>query len=112
MTVVREGMLDHSDSMGATARYGGGDVQWLTAGGGIQHSEMFPLLRSEEENPLELFQIWLNLPRANKMVPPHFTMLWSEHIPKVTVKDDQGRATEVTVAAGRFGEHAPSLGKM
>src|SRR3954470_9651024 len=44
VTVVRTGLLDHSDSLGATARYGGGDVQWLTAGGGILHSEMFPLL--------------------------------------------------------------------
>ena len=62
VTVVRRGLLDHSDSLGATARYGGGDVQWLTAGGGILHAEMFPLLERAQPNPLELFQIWLNLP--------------------------------------------------
>lgn len=104
VTVVRRGLLDHSDSMGATARYGGGDVQWLTAGRGIQHAEMFPLVRSDEENPVELFQIWLNLPAADKMVEPHFTMLWSEDIPDRRVRDDEGRATEVSVIAGRLDE--------
>ena len=62
------GSIDHSDSLGAAARFGGGDVQWLTAGRGIVHSEMFPLLDRRRPNPLELFQIWLNLPRADKMV--------------------------------------------
>src|SRR5687767_2029606 len=76
VTVVRRGLLDHSDSLGAAARYGRGDVQWLTAGKGIMHAEMFPLLEKDRDNPLELFQIWLNLPAANKMVDPHFSMLW------------------------------------
>ncbi|MEC9440734.1 MAG: pirin-like C-terminal cupin domain-containing protein [Myxococcota bacterium] len=107
VTVVREGLLDHADSMGAAARYGGGDVQWLTAGGGIQHAEMFPLLRSDAPNPLELFQIWLNLPRADKMVPPHFTMLWNEKIPRITEKDTNNRSTQITVAAGSYKGQAP-----
>jgi len=102
VTVVRRGLLDHSDSMGATARYGGGDVQWLTAGSGIQHAEMFPLIDRERPNPLELFQIWLNLPAASKMVDPHFSMLWSPTIPKLTARDGAGRATEVTIVAGRI----------
>ena len=62
VTFVRRGLIDHSDSLGAAARFGRGDVQWLTAGGGIVHSEMFPLLDRDGPNPLELFQIWLNLP--------------------------------------------------
>ena len=66
VTIVRKGLIDHSDSLGATARFGGGDVQWLTAGRGIVHSEMFPLLKRDESNPLELFQIWLNLPAATR----------------------------------------------
>ena len=53
---------------GATARFGRGDVQWLTAGEGIVHCEMFPLLDRDGPNPCELFQIWLNLPAADKMV--------------------------------------------
>jgi len=104
VTIMRDGFIDHSDSLGATARFGRGDVQWLTAGRGIVHSEMFPLLAPDRPNPLELFQIWLNLPRADKMVDPYFTMLWREEIPTVTARDDGGRATEITVVAGRLGE--------
>ncbi len=100
VTIVRKGLVDHSDSLGATARFGGGDVQWLTAGRGIVHSEMFPLLKQSEANPLELFQIWLNLPAAGKMVAPHFTMFWSQDIPRLTATDAEGRRTEVAVIAG------------
>ena len=107
VTVVRRGLLDHSDSMGAAARYGRGDVQWLTAGKGILHSEMFPLLSREEDNPVELFQIWLNLPRADKMVDPYFTMLWADTIPKHVGRDEAGRTTDVTVIAGRWGDTVP-----
>jgi quercetin 2,3-dioxygenase len=104
VTVVRRGLVDHSDSLGAGARYGRGDVQWLTAGKGILHAEMFPLLDSGNANPLELFQIWLNLPKANKMVAPHFSMFWSDTIPRRTELDDGGRATELTLVAGRYGD--------
>jgi redox-sensitive bicupin YhaK (pirin superfamily) len=100
VTFVRRGYIDHSDSLGATARFGRGDVQWLTAGRGIVHSEMFPLLDRDDPNPCELFQIWLNLPAADKMVDPYFTMLWSEALPHHVAIDDAGRRTEVTVIAG------------
>ncbi|MES2483500.1 MAG: pirin family protein, partial [Pseudomonadota bacterium] len=102
VTIVRKGLIDHSDSLGATARFGGGDVQWVTAGHGIVHSEMFPLLKADEENPLELFQIWLNLPQRNKMAQPHFTMLWNEQIPRRVWQDAQGRQTHVAVVAGNL----------
>jgi len=104
VTVVRSGRLDHADSLGAAARYGDGDVQWLTAGAGIQHAEMFPLLSTEQENPLDLFQIWLNLPKKSKMVAPYFAMLWADDIPQVTNKDSAGRVTELEIRAGRFGQ--------
>ena len=100
VTICRSGYIDHSDSLGATARFGRGDVQWMTAGSGIVHSEMFPLVRRDEPNPLELFQIWLNLPRADKMVAPHFTMLWNQSIPRITAN-----GVEVAVVAGRLDEH-------
>ena len=102
VTLVRRGFIDHSDSLGAAARFGGGDVQWLTAGGGVVHSEMFPLLNSDRPNPLELFQIWLNLPRADKLVAAHFSMLWAESIPRRMFRDSEGRTTEVTAVAGRI----------
>ena len=108
VTIARTGYIDHSDSLGAAARFGRGDVQWLTAGGGIVHSEMFPLLERSKPNPVELFQIWLNLPREDKMVAPHFSMLWSHDIPVCSFTDDAGRTTEVTVIAGSLdGKKAP-----
>ncbi|MEP6825054.1 MAG: pirin family protein [Ramlibacter sp.] len=108
VTVVRKGLIDHSDSLGAAARFGQGDAQWLTAGQGVVHSEMFPLLRQDADNPLELFQIWLNLPARNKMVPAHFTMFWNQQIPRLHATDSEGRATEVAVVAGALdGAGAP-----
>jgi redox-sensitive bicupin YhaK (pirin superfamily) len=108
VTIVRRGFIDHSDSLGATARFGQGDVQWLTAGEGIVHSEMFPLLQRREPNPLELFQIWLNLPSADKMAAPHFAMLWNKDIPRLASMDAAGRSTEVTLVAGELeGRRAP-----
>jgi redox-sensitive bicupin YhaK (pirin superfamily) len=107
VTLVRRGLVDHADSLGATGRFGGGDAQWMTAGKGVVHSEMFPLVRQDAGNPLELFQIWLNLPSADKMVAPHYTMLWSEEIPTVSLKDADGRAVDVTTIAGRFGDASP-----
>jgi redox-sensitive bicupin YhaK (pirin superfamily) len=109
VTIVRKGLIDHSDSLGATARFGGGDVQWLTAGGGIVHAEMFPLVERRKPNPLELFQIWLNLPSADKMVAPHFAMLWNEAVPRCEFTDEAGRRSEITVVAGQLeGKRAPS----
>jgi len=106
VTLVRKGRIDHSDSLGAAARFGDGDVQWITAGAGIVHSEMFPLLRREEPNPVELFQIWLNLPAADKLAPPHFSMLWRESIPVLEAKDG-GRSTVCVVAGALDGRTPP-----
>jgi len=100
VTIVRTGLVDHADSLGAAGRYGGGDVQWMTAGKGVQHSEMFPLLQVERANPLELFQIWLNLPAAHKMVEPHFAMFWRDTVPKLHTQDVAGRQIEIEVVAG------------
>jgi redox-sensitive bicupin YhaK (pirin superfamily) len=100
VTIMRQGYIDHADSLGAAARFGSGDVQWLTAGQGVVHSEMFPLLNPRAPNPLELFQIWLNLPKRSKMAPPYFTMLWSEDIPQELSTDSRGARIEVTYIAG------------
>ncbi|MBC7542236.1 MAG: pirin family protein, partial [Candidatus Sericytochromatia bacterium] len=104
VTVVRRGVVDHSDSLGATARFGQGDAQWLTAGKGIVHAEMFPLRDRSGANPLDLFQIWLNLPPADKFADPHFAMLWADEIPRHVATDDAGRRTEVTLVAGIIGD--------
>ncbi len=107
VTVVRQGLIDHADSLGAAARYGEGDVQWLTAGAGIQHAEMFPLLNQDTPNPGELFQIWINLPKASKFAKPHFSMFWRDTVPKVTLKDKFDREAKLTLVAGAFGEYVP-----
>lgn len=103
VTIVTKGLVDHSDSLGAAGRFGFGDVQWMTAGKGVQHCEMFPLLSKEKENPLELFQIWLNLPKEKKFTEPHFAMLWSDTIPTFTASDEKGKTTQVRVIAGKIG---------
>ncbi len=106
ITVVRKGVVDHADSMGGAGRYGNGDVQWMTAGKGIQHSEMFPLVHADKENHMELFQIWLNLPKKSKMVDPHFKMLWKDAIPVLTLNEDK---ITIEVIAGKINEQvAPS----
>lgn len=106
VTVVLRGFVDHSDSHGAAGRYGHGDVQWMTAGAGLQHAEMFPLLNQQAANPLELFQIWLNLPKARKFARPHYAMLWAEDIPVAVEQDQHGKSIEVTVIAGKIGDVA------
>ena len=99
LTLARQGFIDHSDSLGATARFGQGDAQWMTAGAGVVHAEMFPLMNREAPNPTELFQIWINLPSKDKMAPAHFTMLWSEELPTLWVSG--GEVSRASVEAKR-----------
>lgn len=102
ITINKQGVVDHSDSLGAAGRFMDGDVQWMTAGRGVQHSEMFPLLHRDKANTLEIFQIWLNLPKASKMADPHFKMLWKEDIPRMELTDAEGKKAFIDVIAGRF----------
>jgi redox-sensitive bicupin YhaK (pirin superfamily) len=101
VTITRQGFVDHADSLGATARYGEGDVQWLTTGRGIVHSEMFPLLNTHEPNSFEMFQIWLNLPRRAKMAEPRFTMYWAESMAKFDFGESGRRRSTLTCVAGQ-----------
>ena len=109
VTFVRQGLVDHADSLGAAARYGRGDVQWMTAGSGIVHAEMFPLLDRDEPNTVELFQIWVNLPAGDKMVDAHFSMSWDSDIPRLVVPAAAGGGpdvptAEITVIAGALSD--------
>jgi redox-sensitive bicupin YhaK (pirin superfamily) len=106
VTFVLQGLIDHADSNGAAGRYGNGDVQWMTAGSGLQHSEMFPLLKQNEKNTTELFQIWLNLPAKSKFVTPTFKMLWDDSIPKIRFKDNNQKNVEIELAAGKYGTYS------
>ena len=109
ITIVDKGLIDHSDSLGYSARYGDGDVQWLTAGDGIQHSEMFPLLNKNKPNINNFFQIWINLKSSKKRVAPNFSMLWKDEIPKITEYDINNKKTEIEIIAGSYkGNNAPA----
>lgn len=100
VTIVLEGFVDHFDSNGAAGRYGDGDVQWLTTGKGCQHTEMFPLVYKDKDNPLELFQIWLNLEAKNKLAEPDYKMLWAEDIPEIQTVGSNGKKTTVRLISG------------
>lgn len=99
ITATIRGLVDHADSAGNAGRYGEGDLQWMTAGKGIVHGEMFPLVNSDKPNHLQFFQIWLNLPSSKKMVDPSFAMFWSRDVPVWTSYD--GLST-VTVWVGDY----------
>lgn len=105
ITISKEGVVDHTDSLGAAGRFSKGDVQWMTAGKGVLHSEMFPLIHKDKENPFEIFQIWLNLPKASKFVEPHFKMLWEDSIPVLKETDSNGKKVEVNIIAGKLNNH-------
>ena len=81
----------------------------MTAGRGIVHCEMFPLVEQDKPNTVELFQLWLNLPKVDKMAEPHFSMFWSHTIPKITRRDTDGNEALITVVAGELdGQKAPT----
>lgn len=102
VSIAQKGLVDHFDSKGNEGRYGNGDVQWMTAGSGCQHNEMFPLVNEDSENPMELFQLWLNLPAKNKFTAPDYQMFWAEDIPEMQLSDAKGKNTTVRLIAGTF----------
>ncbi|QXZ11329.1 pirin family protein [Comamonas sp. Y33R10-2] len=102
VSILQKGYVDHADSLGNSGRYGPGDVQWMTAGGGIQHAEMFPLLSQDQPNEFELFQVWLNMPGRKKMVHPEYKMMWDAHIPHY-----QHGGADVKIIAGTYQPQEP-----
>lgn len=102
VTITLKGLIDHFDSKGSRGRYGNGDVQWLTTGAGCQHSEMFPLIKTDDDNTAELFQVWLNLPSKDKFVEPSYKMLWYEDIPEVELKSENAKSAKVRIISGSF----------
>lgn len=95
ITYVLEGTVEHGDSLGNTGTLGAGDVQWMTAGSGILHQEM---PNGNARGQMHGFQLWGNLPSAQKMTAPRYQDVTSTDIPVVT--DDDG--TQVKVITGSF----------
>ena len=92
VTYMLEGAMRHEDSLGNKGVIGPGDVQWMTAGRGIVHSEM----PEQKQGLLFGFQLWVNLPRTDKLVSPRYQNLKSEEIKEVTLN----RGVKIRVVAG------------
>jgi len=100
VTFILDGELAHRDSAGHESVIGAGGVQWMTAGSGIVHAEVSPESFLKAGGPLEILQLWVNLPARLKMSAPRYTGLQGPDIPKVATPD--GAAT-VNLIAGAWG---------
>ena len=101
VTVVYSGELAHRDNAGGGGTIGPGDVQWMTAGGGIIHEEFHSPGFARTGGTLEMAQLWVNLPAKDKMTPPGYQPITAAQIPTVSLPDDAG---SVRVIAGAWGE--------
>ena len=104
VSIAEKGFIDHFDSLGNKGRYGFGDIQWLSAGTRYHHCEMYPLAFSDKDNPNDITQIMINLPKTYRTSKPRFEMMWSESVPLVKGKDEKGKDLSVKVIVGKWGE--------
>jgi redox-sensitive bicupin YhaK (pirin superfamily) len=106
VTIVYQGEVEHRDSTGAGGLIGPGDVQWMTAGGGILHEEFHSRGFTERGGTMEMVQLWVNLPAKDKMAEPGYQTLLDAQIPSVDLPEGAGR---VRVIAGEFdGQRGPA----
>lgn len=87
VTYVLEGEVEHEDSAGNRGFIGAGDVQWMTAGAGVVHSEMPSSRLQEKGGRMHGFQVWVNLPKKDKFIAPRYQELKSEKLPVATSQD-------------------------
>jgi len=99
VTFIIDGMLTHQDSAGHESIIRKGGVQWMTAGSGLVHAEVSPPEFLRDGGPLEILQLWVNLPPQLKMTKPAYVGLQQEDIPAISV--DDGRV-DVNLVAGQF----------
>jgi quercetin 2,3-dioxygenase len=97
VTYLLEGKFEHKDSQDHAGTISAGDVQWMTAGSGVIHSEMPEKEFSKNGGKLHGFQLWINLPKSNKMMKPRYQEISQSKIPTGTTKDDN---VTVKVIAG------------
>ena len=106
VTVVYSGELAHRDNAGGGGTIGPGDVQWMTAGGGIIHEEFHSSAYAASGGPFEMVQLWVNLPASQKMTPARYQAILDAQIPAVALPGGAGR---VRVIAGSFdGRQGPA----
>ena len=99
VTIAYKGSVAHNDSSGSSGVINPGDVQWMTAGSGILHKEYHEQEFSKKGGPFEMVQLWVNLPKKDKLTPAHYQAITKEQMAKVELPDDKGI---VNVIAGTF----------
>src|SRR5262249_17089129 len=104
-TFILEGELAHLDSGGHESIIRAGGIQWMTAGRGLVHAEISPQEFKQQGGPLEILQLWVNLPSRLKMVDPRYVGLQREDIPIVAT--DAGRVRVHLVSGTWDGERGP-----
>ncbi|WP_116811108.1 pirin family protein [Steroidobacter cummioxidans] len=92
VTIVYEGEVEHKDSAGNGGTIGRGDVQWMTAGGGIVHEEYHSPTFAKTGGPFKMVQLWVNLPAKNKMTPAAYQGIVTADIPVVDLPASAGKA--------------------
>jgi redox-sensitive bicupin YhaK (pirin superfamily) len=100
VTFILDGLLAHRDSAGHESVIGPGGVQWMTAGRGIVHAEVSPREFMQSGGPLEILQLWVNLPPALKMTAPRYVGLQRDQIPVVESEDGRVR---MQLVSGEYG---------
>ena len=101
VTIAYKGSIEHYDSTGNSGVINPGDVQWMTAGAGILHKEFHEKEFSKKGGPFEMVQLWVNLPRKDKLTPAKYQALVASEMNKVVLPDDDGT---VSVIAGKFND--------
>jgi hypothetical protein len=104
VTYILEGQAQHRDSAGNAGALGPGDVQWMTAGSGVVHSEMPSREFARHGGRMHGFQIWVNLPRRDKMMPPRYQEIPATRIPSARTED--GRVRVKVIAGEALGARA------
>lgn len=106
VTIVYKGEVEHRDSTGKGGVIGPGDVQWMTAAGGILHKEFHSQAFTRKGGTLEMVQLWVNLPAKDKNSKPGYQMLLDRDIPAIALPNEAGT---LRVIAGEFdGQHGPA----
>ena len=103
VTIVYDGEVEHRDSTGNGGIIGKGDVQWMTAAGGILHEEFHSPAYAERGGPFEMVQLWVNLPKQHKLAPAGYQGILDAQIPAVALPDDAGT---LRVIAGDYDGNA------
>ncbi|GAC06425.1 pirin-like protein At1g50590 [Paraglaciecola agarilytica NO2] len=113
VTLVYQGEVAHKDSTGKHGLIGPGDVQWMTAGQGILHEEFHSEALSRDGGTLELMQLWVNLPKRDKLTKPNYQTITADKIPVIAIPENRGFLTiiagDVSGLKGSAKTHSPII---